>query len=98
MISTIDLRMTFIKILSKKNRLKLGFIVILTILLSILEFLVFSFIEPIINSFSENTDTQKINLERSIWQIINLIIPITLVIISGIFKQYARKKKYSNEK
>ena len=43
-------------------------------------------------------DTQKINLERSFWQIINLIIPITLVIISGIFKQYARKKKYSNEK
>ena len=43
-------------------------------------------------------DTQKINLERSFWQIINLIIPIALVIISGIFKQYARKKKYSNEK
>lgn len=43
-------------------------------------------------------DTQKINLERSFWQIINLIIPIALVIIYGIFKQYARKKKYSNEK
>ena len=43
-------------------------------------------------------DTQKINLERSFWQIINLIIPIALVIIFGIFKQYARKKKYSNEK
>lgn len=43
-------------------------------------------------------DKQKINLERSFWQIINLIIPITIVIILGIFKQYARKKKYSNEK
>ena len=43
-------------------------------------------------------DRQKINLERSFWQIINLIIPITLVIIFGIFKQYARNKKYSNEK
>ena len=43
-------------------------------------------------------DTQKINLERSFWQIINLIIPIVLVIVFGIFKQYARKKKYSNEK
>ena len=43
-------------------------------------------------------DTQKINLERSFWQIINLIIPIAIVIIFGIFKQYARKKKYSDEK
>ena len=54
--------MTFLKILSKKNRLKIGLIVILTILLSTLEFLVFSFIEPIINSFSQNVSTQKINL------------------------------------
>jgi len=43
-------------------------------------------------------DKQKINLEKSFWQIINLVIPIALVIIFGIFKQYARKKKYSNEK
>ena len=43
-------------------------------------------------------DSQKINLERNFWQIINLIIPIAIVIIFGIFKQYARKKKYSNEK
>ena len=43
-------------------------------------------------------DKQKINLERSFWQIINLVIPIAVVIIFGIFKQYARKKKYSNEK
>jgi len=43
-------------------------------------------------------DTQKINLEKSFWQIINLIIPIALIIIFGIFKQYARKKKYTNEK
>lgn len=43
-------------------------------------------------------DTQKINLERNFWQIINLIIPIALIIIFGIFKQYVRKKKYSNEK
>ena len=54
--------MTFLKILSKKNRLKIGLIVILTFLLSTLEFLVFSFIEPIINSFSQNVSTQKINL------------------------------------
>ena len=54
--------MTFFKILSKKNRLKIGLIVILTILLSTLEFLVFSFIEPIINSFSQNNSSQKISL------------------------------------
>ena len=54
--------MSFLKILSKKNRLKIGLIVILTIILSTLEFLVFSFIEPIINSFSQNASNKKINL------------------------------------
>ena len=43
-------------------------------------------------------DTQKINLERSYWQILNLIIPIGIVIIFGVLKHYRRKKKYTNEK
>jgi ABC-type multidrug transport system fused ATPase/permease subunit len=53
--------MNILKILNKRNRLNLGIIVILTIILSFLEFLVFSFIEPIINSFSQNVNNQKIN-------------------------------------
>ena len=43
-------------------------------------------------------DTQKINLERSFWQILNLIIPIGIVVIFGVLKHYRRKKKYTNEK
>tara|TARA_B100000497_G_C7404922_1_gene256068 strand:- start:304 stop:627 length:324 start_codon:yes stop_codon:yes gene_type:complete len=43
-------------------------------------------------------DTQKINLERSFWQILNLIIPIGIVLIFGVLKHYRRKKKYTNEK
>lgn len=43
-------------------------------------------------------DTQKINLERSYWQILNLIIPIGIVVIFGVLKHYRRKKKYTNEK
>ena len=43
-------------------------------------------------------DTQKINLERSFWQILNLLIPIILVITFGIFKQKKRKKKFTSEK
>ena len=54
--------MHFLKIIDKKNKFNIGLIVILTVLLSIFEFLVFSFIEPIINSFSQTNNTQKINL------------------------------------
>ena len=43
-------------------------------------------------------DTQKINLERSFWQILNFIIPIGIVLIFGVLKHYRRKKKYTNEK
>lgn len=43
-------------------------------------------------------DTQKINLERSFWQILNLLIPIILVITFGIFKQKKRNKKFTSEK
>ncbi len=53
--------MSFLKILDKRNRFKIGVIIILTIILSVLEFAVFSFIEPIINSFSQVASTAKSN-------------------------------------
>ena len=43
-------------------------------------------------------DVQKINRERSFWQILNLVIPVILVIVFGLIKQYRRKKKYAHEK
>ena len=43
-------------------------------------------------------DVQKINRERSFWQILNLVIPVLLVILFGLIKQYRRKKKYAYEK
>ena len=42
-------------------------------------------------------DVQKINKERSFWQLINLLIPIALILIFGLIKQYLRKKKYAHE-
>lgn len=43
-------------------------------------------------------DTQKINLERSFWQILNLLIPLILVMTFGLFKQNRRNKKFTSEK
>ena len=43
-------------------------------------------------------DSQKINKERSFWQSINMLVPILLIILIGLIKQYRRKKKYSYEK
>jgi len=43
-------------------------------------------------------DVQKINRERSFWQILNLVIPVLMVILFGLIKQYKRKKKYAHEK
>ena len=40
---------------------------------------------------------QKINKERSFWQLLNLIAPILLILIFGLVKQYLRKKKYAHE-
>ena len=42
-------------------------------------------------------DVQKINKERGFWQLINLLIPIALILIFGLIKQYLRKKKYAHE-
>ena len=42
-------------------------------------------------------DVQKINQERGFWQLINLLIPIALILIFGLIKQYLRKKKYAHE-
>lgn len=42
-------------------------------------------------------DVQKINKERSFWQLLNLIAPILLILIFGLVKQYLRKKKYAHE-
>ncbi len=42
-------------------------------------------------------DVQKINTERSFWQLINLLLPIGLILIFGLLKHYLRKKKYAYE-
>ena len=42
-------------------------------------------------------DTKKTNKEREFWQGINLVLPILIILIFGLLKQYARKKKYANE-
>lgn len=42
-------------------------------------------------------DVQKINKERSFWQLLNLIAPILLILIFGLVKQYLRKKKFAHE-
>ena len=42
-------------------------------------------------------DVQKINKERSFWQLLNLLAPILLILIFGLVKHYLRKKKYAHE-
>ena len=42
-------------------------------------------------------DSQKINKERSFWQLLNLLAPILLILIFGLVKHYLRKKKYAYE-
>ena len=42
-------------------------------------------------------DSQKINKERSFWQLLNLLAPILLILIFGLVKHYLRKKKYAHE-
>lgn len=43
-------------------------------------------------------DMQKINEERSFWQIINILIPVSLILLFGLIKYKQRKNKYANEK
>ncbi len=40
-------------------------------------------------------DKQKTAVERSKWQLINLLLPLALLLIFGMFFQYMRKRKYS---
>ena len=42
-------------------------------------------------------DSQKINQERSFWQLLNLLAPILLILIFGLVKHYLRKKRYAYE-
>ena len=42
-------------------------------------------------------DSQKINQERTFWQLLNLLAPILLILIFGLVKHYLRKKKYAYE-
>ncbi|AEL24428.1 gliding motility-associated ABC transporter substrate-binding protein GldG [Cyclobacterium marinum] len=37
----------------------------------------------------------KIKQQRSMWQVINVVLPVLLVVFIGWFKQYLRKRKYS---
>ncbi|HZE84300.1 MAG TPA: gliding motility-associated ABC transporter substrate-binding protein GldG [Puia sp.] len=39
-------------------------------------------------------DPKKVEEERSLWQIINIVLPILLVILGGYIFQFLRKKKY----
>lgn len=40
-------------------------------------------------------DKNKVNEQKTIWQLINIIVPILLVILTGAFIQWQRKKKYA---
>ncbi|HTS46009.1 MAG TPA: gliding motility-associated ABC transporter substrate-binding protein GldG [Puia sp.] len=39
-------------------------------------------------------DTEKIEEEKSLWQFINIGLPVLLIILSGLIYQYLRKRKY----
>ena len=41
-------------------------------------------------------DTKKVSEQKLIWQVINIVIPILLVILAGVVYQIIRKTKYSN--
>lgn len=43
-------------------------------------------------------DAQKINKERSFWQILNILIPVLVILLFGLIKYKLRKNKYTNEK
>jgi hypothetical protein len=40
-------------------------------------------------------DSQKINEQKTLWQFINIGLPILLVIIAGFIYQQIRKRKYA---
>lgn len=40
-------------------------------------------------------DKKKVEEQRTTWQFINIILPVILVILTGIFLQWSRKKKYN---
>ena len=40
-------------------------------------------------------DSQKTNQERLLWQVLNIISPIILILLFGFIKQYLRIKKYT---
>ena len=40
-------------------------------------------------------DKTKVEQQKAIWQFINIALPIILVILTGIFFQWQRKKKYN---
>ena len=39
---------------------------------------------------------EKINKERTLWQAVNLVLPIVLLVFFGVVKAYFRKRKYGN--
>ncbi|MDP9042200.1 MAG: gliding motility-associated ABC transporter substrate-binding protein GldG, partial [Bacteroidota bacterium] len=41
-------------------------------------------------------DPEKTEDERSFWQLINIALPLSGVIVCGLIFQYARKRKYSS--
>jgi gliding-associated putative ABC transporter substrate-binding component GldG len=41
-------------------------------------------------------DKEKIKMERVYWQTLNLVVPIVLLVVFGILRAVARKRKYAN--
>ena len=37
----------------------------------------------------------KIKQQKSMWQVINVVLPVIVVILIGWFKQFLRKRKYA---
>lgn len=42
-------------------------------------------------------DTAKIERERTFWQVINVVVPVVIIIVLGLFLTIFRKKKYSRK-
>ena len=53
-------------------------------------------IENILNKKEEKNDNSKINSNRTLWELVNLILPVIIVVFAGLLLIWARKRKYSS--
>ncbi len=42
-------------------------------------------------------DTKKVEEQKTLWQVANIVVPVLLVLIFAVLFQFIRKKKYSNK-